>query len=76
MRIAVITMVHNEHQVLPIWLRYYGGQVGEENLLVCENHFNMARQKIWERRERYGFLVTHLMTQKGPRSCLSSWRRF
>jgi hypothetical protein len=40
MRIAVITMVHNEHQVLPIWLRYYGGQVGEENLLVCDNDSN------------------------------------
>ena len=37
-RVAVITMVRDEAAVLPLWLRYYGGQVGTENLYVIDDN--------------------------------------
>ncbi|RAI00865.1 hypothetical protein DLJ53_16665 [Acuticoccus sediminis] len=37
MRICVWTMVYNESFNLPIWLRYYGRQFGEENLFVVDH---------------------------------------
>jgi hypothetical protein len=30
-------MVHNEARMLPVWLKYYGTQIGERNLIVCDN---------------------------------------
>jgi hypothetical protein len=36
-KIAAITMVYNETVNLPIWLRYYGGQIGLENLVVVDH---------------------------------------
>ena len=37
MKIAVVTMVFNEREFLPIWLRHYGPQVGYENLFVIDD---------------------------------------
>ncbi|QIO98807.1 glycosyltransferase family 2 protein [Bradyrhizobium symbiodeficiens] len=37
MRIAAITMVWNEALFLPLWLAYYGRQLGHENLYVIDN---------------------------------------
>ena len=37
-RVAVITMVRDEGAVLPLWLRYYGDQVGVENLYVVDDN--------------------------------------
>jgi hypothetical protein len=34
---AVITMVYNEGFFLPLWYRYYGAQVGHENLYVIDH---------------------------------------
>jgi len=36
MRTAVITFTYNEAVNLPIWLRHYGGNFGEENLFVAD----------------------------------------
>ena len=36
-RVAVITMVRDEGTMLPVWLRYYGAQVGVENLYVIDD---------------------------------------
>ncbi|HTR15902.1 MAG TPA: glycosyltransferase family 2 protein [Acetobacteraceae bacterium] len=35
--LAVVTMVFNEGDILPIWLKYYGGQVGLENCYVIDH---------------------------------------
>lgn len=35
--VAVITMAYNETVFLPIWLRYYGAQLGAENLFVVDH---------------------------------------
>lgn len=35
-RIAVFTIVYNEHVVLPLWARYYAAQFGAENLFVID----------------------------------------
>jgi hypothetical protein len=37
MRIAAVTMVYNEPDYLPIWLRYYSGQVGAGNCFVIDH---------------------------------------
>ena len=37
MKIAAITMVHNERTFLPIWLNYYSSQIGFENLFVVDH---------------------------------------
>lgn len=35
--LAVFTMVYNEHRMLPLWVRYYGQQVGAENLFILDH---------------------------------------
>jgi Glycosyl transferase family 2 len=35
--LAVVTMVYNEPDFVPIWLRYYGGQVGLQNCFVVDH---------------------------------------
>lgn len=35
--LAVVTMVYNEPDFLPIWLRYYSGQVGRRNCFVIDH---------------------------------------
>ncbi len=35
--LAVVTMVYNESDFLPLWLRYYGGQVDLENCFVIDH---------------------------------------
>lgn len=35
--VAVVTMVYNEDVFLPIWIRYYGGLFGNDNLYVLDN---------------------------------------
>jgi hypothetical protein len=37
MKVAVITMVHNEAFFLPLWYRYYGSQLGHDNLYVIDH---------------------------------------
>ncbi len=37
MRLAVITMVHNEAFFLPLWYRHYGSQLGPDNLYVIDH---------------------------------------
>lgn len=37
MKIAVLTMVFNEHHFLPIWIQHYGAIVGRENLYVVDD---------------------------------------
>jgi hypothetical protein len=37
MRVAAITMVHNEAFFLPLWYRYYGSQLGPDNLYVIDH---------------------------------------
>ncbi|HET6151362.1 MAG TPA: glycosyltransferase family 2 protein [Marmoricola sp.] len=37
-RVAVITMVRDEAVLLPLWLGYYGAQVGIENLYVVDDN--------------------------------------
>ncbi len=37
MRIAAFTMVHNEADFLPLWIRHYGREIGVENL-YCVDH--------------------------------------
>jgi hypothetical protein len=36
-KIAAVTMVYNEAEYLPIWLRHYGRQVGPENCYVIDH---------------------------------------
>jgi hypothetical protein len=36
MRIGIVTFVYNESLNLPIWLKYYSGQFGAENLFVVD----------------------------------------
>lgn len=36
-RLAAITMVYNEREYLPLWLRHYGRQVGLENCYVVDH---------------------------------------
>ena len=38
--LAVVTMAYNEIDFLPLWLRYYGGQVGAENCFVVDHGSN------------------------------------
>ena len=35
--LAVVTMVYNEADMLKLWLRYYGGQVGLQNCFVIDH---------------------------------------
>jgi glycosyl transferase family 2 len=37
MRAAALTMVYNEAFNLPLWLRYYGAQVGADNLFIIDD---------------------------------------
>jgi glycosyltransferase involved in cell wall biosynthesis len=37
MKIAAITMVYNEPEYLPIWLKYYSSQLGSENCFVVDH---------------------------------------
>jgi hypothetical protein len=37
MRVAAITMAYNERIFLPIWLEYYGSQLGYENLYLIDH---------------------------------------
>ena len=37
-RVAAITMARDEAHMLPRWVRYYGDQLGEENLLVLDDN--------------------------------------
>jgi hypothetical protein len=37
LRIAAITFCRDEGRMLPLWLRYYGGQFGAENLYVVDD---------------------------------------
>jgi len=37
-RVAVLTMVRNEADMLPRWIEYYGHQVGVENLIVVDDN--------------------------------------
>jgi hypothetical protein len=37
MKIAAVTMVYNEPDMLPIWLRHYGGQVGADRCYVIDH---------------------------------------
>jgi hypothetical protein len=37
MRVAAITMVYNEAFFLPLWYRYYGSQLGPDNLYVIDH---------------------------------------
>ena len=37
MRVAAITFCRDEGQMLPLWIRYYGGQFGVENLYVVDD---------------------------------------
>lgn len=36
-KLAVVTMVYNEPDFLPIWLKYYGGQVGESACYIVDH---------------------------------------
>lgn len=35
--IAAVTMVYNEPEFLPLWIKYYGEQVGKENCFIIDN---------------------------------------
>lgn len=35
--VAVVTMVHNEPDMLPVWLRHYASEVGAENCFVIDH---------------------------------------
>ncbi len=37
-RIAAITFCRDEGRMLPLWVRYYGGQLGLENLYVVDDN--------------------------------------
>ena len=37
MKIAAITMVYNERQLLPTWLHHYGSAIGYENLYIIDD---------------------------------------
>ena len=37
-RVAVVTMVRDEGAALPLWLRYYGAQVGVDHLYVVDDN--------------------------------------
>ena len=37
MRVAVCTMSYNEDITLPIWMKYYGGLFGRQNLFVIDH---------------------------------------
>lgn len=37
MRVCAITNVYNEFFNLPIWIRYYGGQLGPENCIIVDH---------------------------------------
>src|SRR3954467_12045620 len=37
MRIAACTMAYNESVYLPLWVRYYGSQIGNENIYVIDH---------------------------------------
>lgn len=37
LKIAAVTMVYNESEYLPIWLSYYGKQVGLENCFIVDH---------------------------------------
>ena len=37
-RVLVMTMVRDEAEMLPRWLRHYAGQVGMENLIVLDDN--------------------------------------
>lgn len=37
LKIAVFTMVHNEHRMLPLWMRHYGRLVGTKNTYVIDH---------------------------------------
>lgn len=37
MRIAAVTMVHNEPEFLPLWLAHYGRELGRDNLYVVDH---------------------------------------
>jgi hypothetical protein len=63
--VAAITMVFNELALLPIWLNYYGSQLGNENLFVIDDGSNDAsipknklinlisrKRGYWDDRER------------------------
>jgi hypothetical protein len=36
-KVAVVTMCKNESEFLPIWLNYYGGLFGFENLYIIDD---------------------------------------
>ena len=38
LRIAAITFCRDEGRMLPLWIRYYGGQLGVENLYVVDDN--------------------------------------
>src|ERR1700712_6045729 len=38
LRIAAITFCRDEGRMLPLWIRYYGGQFGVENLFVVDDN--------------------------------------
>jgi hypothetical protein len=38
MRVAAITVARDEATMLPVWIRYYGGQLGMENLYVFDDN--------------------------------------
>jgi len=35
-RIAALTIVYNEHQILPLWAKYYADVVGAENVFILD----------------------------------------
>ena len=37
LKIATFTMTHNEHRMLPLWMRHYGRLVGVENTYVIDH---------------------------------------
>jgi len=47
MKIAAITCSYNEDKFLPIWLRYYGKELGPENLYVIDDGSDVPVQNIF-----------------------------
>ena len=35
--LAAVTMVYNEPEFIPLWIKYYGEQVGKENCYIVDN---------------------------------------
>ena len=64
MKIAVLMMQKNEHDLLPIWLDFNGFQFGFSNLYVWDNGSDVKCKEILREYERLGVNVVYWMNHE------------